>query len=301
MPGRAGRLIDFDEFAARKVQEAERARLTPLSTLDDKSGAFDCVTIGNDWSRYLYDGLFHLASDHGSETPSLSLVFVQSRDGNTGADNPDSLGGGPVDKHLIYEGLSRVAVDGVLAGAKSVGKHTFFSVWHPELISLRTSLGLPRHPAQIIVSGTGCVDLERILVFNVPAVPVFIVSTASGCERLEQAVSQRQGIELIAMSHDQLRAPLSFLRHERGIRRISAVGGRRTASALIDQNLVRDILLTTTARVAGEPNTRFYNGNHTLELQTIVRKKGTDPEFPIVFEHSTIDAGNRNLFRRPVV
>jgi riboflavin biosynthesis pyrimidine reductase len=294
-------LIDFDQFAARKVREAERARLTALSTLDDKSGAFDCVTIGNDWSRYLYDGPFHLASDHGSETPLVSLVFVQSRDGNTGADNPDSLGGGPVDKHLIYEGLSRVAVDGVLSGAKSVGQHTFFSVWHPELVSLRTSLGLPRHPAQIIVTGTGCVDLERALVFNVPAVPVFILSTASGCERLAQAVSQRQGIELIAMSHDQLRAPLSFLRRERGIRRISAVGGRTTASALVDQNLVQDVLLTTTARVAGEPNTPFYNGSRTLELQTIVRKKGTDPEFPIVFEHSTIAAGSRNLFPRPVV
>jgi len=47
-------------------------------------------------------------------------VFVQSRDGNTGARDPSSLGGGDTDKHLIYEGLSRVASDAVVAGAETI-------------------------------------------------------------------------------------------------------------------------------------------------------------------------------------
>jgi riboflavin biosynthesis pyrimidine reductase len=288
-------VIDFDEFCERKVREAEQAHLTPLSTRRDGSATFECVPIGNDWSRHFYDGPFHLVTHRASDVPPISLVFVQSRDGNTGAYNPDSLGGGPVDKHLIYEGLTRVAADAVLAGAKSVdGAQTFFSVWHPEIVSLRKSLGLPRHPAQIVVTRSGRVSLDRTLLFNVPGVPVFILSTPGGCERLEGLAAKRPGVELVPMAGPALRAPLSFLRRERGIRRISAIGGRSTASALIDQGLVQDVCLTTTARAAGEPDTPFYTGKTGFDLRSIVVKQGTDPAFPILFEHSALTSGSRN-------
>src|SRR3712207_8639295 len=53
--------------------------------------------------------------------------------------------GGATDKHVIYEGLSRVAADAVLAGAGTVrGAQLIFSVWHPELVALRSGVGLPR-------------------------------------------------------------------------------------------------------------------------------------------------------------
>ena len=69
-------------------------------------------------------------------------MFVQSLDGNTVADDPSDLGGGDTDKHLIYEGLSRVAADAVMAGAATVaGGKIVFSVWHPELVRLRSALG----------------------------------------------------------------------------------------------------------------------------------------------------------------
>jgi hypothetical protein len=47
--------------------------------------------------------------------------------------------------HLIYEGLSRVAADAVLAGAADSDRQVLFSVWRPELVALRETLGLPRH------------------------------------------------------------------------------------------------------------------------------------------------------------
>jgi hypothetical protein len=59
----------------------------------------------------------------------------------------------------------------VLAGAATVGKKVFFSVWHPEIVALRRELGLPRHPAQIVVSRRGHINLEASLLFNVPEVP----------------------------------------------------------------------------------------------------------------------------------
>src|SRR5215470_3705990 len=139
----------FDEFAAKKTREAAAARIEPLSAVLDRPGTEQLVRIGNAWTRRHYGGDFDLVVPPDGQT-ALSLVFVQSSDGNTGAADPSTLGGGPTDKHLIYEGLSRVAADGVLAGATTVRGNTFFSVWHPELVALRDALRLPRHPAQMV-------------------------------------------------------------------------------------------------------------------------------------------------------
>jgi riboflavin biosynthesis pyrimidine reductase len=287
-------VINFRTFSERKVREAESAALTPLATLEDRACAPDWIEVGNAWTRGLYAGPFYLPADTGHDggaVPLVSLVFVQSRDGNTGADDPGELGGGPVDRHLVYEGLSRVAADAVLAGGKTAeGEEVFFSVWHPQLVSLRAELGLPRHPAQIVVTGSGCVDLDRSLVFNAPDVPVFILANPGGCLRLEYAASRRPRVELVPIQGTDLKSGLEYLRRARGIHRISAIGGRTTASALVDAGLVRDLVLTTSARAAGEPGTPLYVGNTPPVLAPVVRKRGTDPEYPILVEQTALNS-----------
>ena len=138
-----------------------------------------------------YGGEFGLAVPDEGQT-ALSLVFVQSKDGNTGGTDPSTLGGGATDKHLIYEGLSRVAADAVLAGAGSVHADAFFSVWHPELVTLRASLGLRRHPAQIVVSKRGGLDFGALL-FNVPDVPVFLIGGDECVARHASASARARG------------------------------------------------------------------------------------------------------------
>ena len=87
-----------------------------------------------------------------------------------------TLGGGEADKHLVYEGLSRAAADGVLSGAATVrGTDLVFSVWHPEMAALRASLGLPRHPMQIVATLHG-MDLEHDLMFNAPELGVTVIT-----------------------------------------------------------------------------------------------------------------------------
>ena len=275
----------FRSFSERKTREAISASLVPFRTIEDHSAAFASRAIANTWTREHYDGPFHLPLD-GTSLPFVSLVFVQSKDGNTGTENPEELGGGPLDKHLIYEGLSRVAADAVLAGAKTADdKNTFFSVWHPELVALRRDLGLPRHPAQIVVTGTGCINPETSRIFNVPEVSVYVVAGPVGCRALERAIAIRSWVQLVLMTGDDLRRPLEYLNRVHGIRRISAVGGRTTASALLDEGLVQDICLTTTERPAGQPNTPFYVGSRSPRMTPIVRKRGLDRQYPIVFEH----------------
>lgn len=287
-----GRAAAFDAFAARKTREAERASIHRLETVDDRSARYSLEPIGNAWSRHQYDGAFHLIpiADGAPRLPAISLVFVQSKDGNTGSDNPEDLGGGAADKHLIYEGLSRVAADAVLAGATTAaGEQVFFSVWHPELVALRASLGLPRHPTQIVLTGRACIDPETALVFNAPDVPVIVIGSVHACGVLAHAAVARSWMRIVSMDGEDIRPALQRVYAELGIRRISCIGGRTTATALLDAGLVQDVCLTTTAREGGDPDTPFYVGHRPPVLAPIVRKRGTDPHAPIVFEHLAVE------------
>jgi hypothetical protein len=75
------------------------------------------------------------------------------------------------------------------------------------------------------------------------------------------------------------------LRREHGLARISVVGGRSTATRLVDAGLVQDLCLTTTSRPGGEPNTPFYTGSLPPSLEVIVRKHSVEGISPILFEH----------------
>jgi 5-amino-6-(5-phosphoribosylamino)uracil reductase len=266
-------VTSFVEFAEDKVREAARASFDPLVTIDNHIAAFPNLRgIGNEWTTGLYDGEFFLP-EAPADVPALSLVFVQSRDGNTGADNPDALGGGPTDKHLIYEGLSRVAADAVLAGASTAaGRNIFWSVWHPELVRLRASLGLPRHPAQVVVSKDGHVDPDRTLLFNAPDVPVFVLAGAECHDRCRHQFDGRPWVTVVPIEPAGLRAALARLRTAHGIHRISAIGGRRTATSLVDAGLVQDLCLTTSPIDAGQPDTPWYAGSHPPTMRLVVSK-----------------------------
>jgi len=277
----------FDDFAARKTAEAQQAVLPPYVT-DFERPLDHVVSIGSDWTRLLFDGPFYMSRIPDCRRPACNLTFVQSLDGNTGAPDPGALGGGATDKHVIYEGLSRVAVDAVMAGAKTArgGDHVF-SVWHPNLVSLRTALGKPRHPIQVVVTRRG-LDLDRGLLFNTPEVNVLLITVACE-ERFRDAVARRPWISLILMQHPA-DFPGAFERlRERGIERLSCIGGRHIAAQLIDAQLVDDLYLTTSPAAGGEPDTPIYPGPLPIRAE-IVRKHGTGAEKGVRFRHSLLSA-----------
>jgi riboflavin biosynthesis pyrimidine reductase len=278
--------VDFQTFADRRAREAQRAVIPPLITIDDSSSHFALRPLGNTWTRQHFDGDFYLF-DPPQDLPALSLVFVQSRNGNTVVPDPATLGGGPVDFHLIFEGLSRVAVDAVAAGAATIGKKVFFSVWHPEIVALRQTLGLPRHPAQVVISRRGRIAIEQSLLFNIPDVPVFLVIDPHGLPPLEKALADRPWITVVPLTNDDLADAFRRLRRDHGLTRISVVGGRTVATSLVDQGLIRDLCLTTSAFDGGQPDTPFYAGDRPPTLALIVRKQGTGTA-PITFEHFAV-------------
>lgn len=275
-------MTPFETFATRKTAAASSARLDPFVT-DLDLAASTLEAIGNDWSRRLFGGPFYTTPAPDSRRPACSLVFVQSRDGNTGAHNPFTLGGGQTDKHAIYEGLSQVSADAVLAGAGTIaGGDLVFAVWHPELVRLRQTLGKPRYPIQIVATIRG-VDLEEHLIFNVPGVQVVVLTVAGGASRMRAALASRPWVRPLVMREPEgLPGAFEELR-TCGIERISAVGGRQMATQLIDAGLVQDVYLTTAARAGGEPGTPMYP--RALHARTLVRAHGTGADAGVIFEH----------------
>jgi riboflavin biosynthesis pyrimidine reductase len=281
--------VTFPEFCERKTREAESATLPPYSTEFARPPS-DAVALGNDWSMRLFDGPFYVSPPREPRRPACSLVFVQSAEGNTGTHNPTALGGGETDKHLVYEGLSRAAADAVLTGAETIrGGHMIFSVWHPELVRLRASLGKARHPAQIVATLKG-LDMNSLF-FNVPEVPVYVVTVGSCTMLMGPELAQRPWITPVVMERpsDLPRAFEQLRAH--GLEVVSCIGGRRLATQLIDRGLIDDVYLTTAPKSGGEPGTPIHP--RPLDGEVVVRKRGTGPEAGVVFEHYATRASMR--------
>jgi len=274
----------FEAFIDRKSRAAAAAERPPYST--ELERPLDGMrAIGSAWTERLFDGPFYL-SPLPERLPACHLVFVQSLDGNTGARDPQTLGGGETDKHLIYEGLARVPVDAVLVGSSTVrGGNVVFSVWHPELVRLRHALGQPRHPVQIVATRRG-VLIDRELLYNIPSLRLILLTAPGGIAVMRQALAERPWVTpLVVDTGNTLIDAFEELR-KMGVQRISAVGGRNLAAELIDAGLVQDLYLTTSPVAGGEPGTPMYS--RPLNLQTVVRKRGTLHEAGVVFEHSVL-------------
>jgi riboflavin biosynthesis pyrimidine reductase len=278
----------FSTYCLAREQAAMRAMLPPYKTVEVATSTASMPSIGNAWSRARFDGDFYRsAQPFDADLPLVNLVFVESRDHNTGADNPASLGGGESDKHLIYEGLSRVDADAVLSGATTArAENMVFSVWHPELVSLRLQRERSRHPAQVVVCSRSAVPLERGLMFQEPTLAVFLITTSDAAASLRLQVSTRPWITVIDGGQPlSMRRALRELRI-RGIRTVSVVGGRRTAAALLDERLVQDLYLTTSPKDGGEPDTPMYRGR--IDAATVLIKEGTGVEQGVRFVHSAL-------------
>ena len=275
----------FEAYCQRKEQAASAATIPGYVTAEIR----DCgglVSLENPWSRALFDGVFYrsaVAARPG--IPSTSLVFVQSRDGNTVASDPSVLGGGDTDLHLIYEGLSRVDADAVLAGAATArGKDIVFSVWHPQLVALRLARGKPRHPAQVVVTVAGSLRFDEGLMFQEPSLRVFVITRSGAVKTIQDRLAGKPWIEVIDAGE-----PVSFAcamqqLGRRGIEVLSCVGGPRTAKGLLHEQLVRDIYLTTSGLDAGTPGTP-YHGGQPPRVDRAVLKEGQGIEAGVRFEH----------------
>lgn len=274
-------------FVAHKTTAAVTARIPGYVTTESHGAGLGLRSITNAWASDRFDGPFFESDASDPSLPAVNTVFVRSSDGNTGAENPMDLGGGLTDKHLIYEGLSSVHADAIITGASTIrGAQMIMAIWHPEVVALRSTLGLDRYPAQVVATRSGDLDIESALLFNVPELRVFILTNDTGAEELAPHTRPRPWIRVVSGGRaSDVIAGLKTLRADHGITRASCIGGRTLTTQLIDAGVVQDLYLTTSPKAGGEPNTPFYTGARPLNTALVVSKAGRDVETGVRFEH----------------
>jgi riboflavin biosynthesis pyrimidine reductase len=282
----------FDAYCRRKEQAALAAAIPGYTTIEEAAAGL--VPIGSAWTRPRFDGEFYRSAGPAVDgVPIISLVFVQSRDGNTVAPDPSVLGGGETDLHLVYEGLSRVDADAVLAGSATArSRELVFSTWHPELVALRLARGRARHPAQVVLTERGDLRFDEALMFQEPELRVFILTRSSSVPAIRARVAGRPWIDVVDAGE-----PLSLLTGMRELRArdlnvVSCVGGARTATAFLRAGLITDVYLTTSAIEGGVPGTPYYEGP-PMPLTRVLLKHGRGVETGVRFEHLLVNPQRR--------
>lgn len=158
-------------------------------------------------------------------------------------------------------GLLRAVADAIVIGSGTLRadrRHIWtagciFPALANEYRKLRTALGRPGAPLNLIVSGSGDVDL-RLPIFTSGEVPVLICTTVAGAKRLaRQRVSAAVEIRTIRGRAGAIpaRAILAAACHSSGGQRILVEGGPRLLGDFYAEGLVDDQFLTLAPQIAG--------------------------------------------------
>src|SRR3989442_5982282 len=164
--------------------------LVPLESLFEMEGG-SALPLPSDLAT-LY-GRLQLPLHPGQ--PYVVGNFVTTLDGVVTLNEPGHASGGDIsgfNQHdRLVMGLLRAIADAVIVGAgtlRSVPQHRWTAqyIYPPQALvyqQLRTNLGKPAPPLNVIVTAHGEVDLD-LPVFQSGEVPVLLVTTAHGEERI---------------------------------------------------------------------------------------------------------------------
>ena len=119
--------------------------------------------------------------------------------------------------------------------------------------------------------------------FQMPELPVFLLAASDRVEALSRDAAGRPWIDVIDSGQPlSMRTAMRALR-ARGIETVSAVGGRTTARALLREDVIDDLYLTTSPMPGGEPNTPLFDAPITAPI--VLVKQGTGAEEGVRFVH----------------
>jgi riboflavin biosynthesis pyrimidine reductase len=282
----------FAAYCREKAWAAERAALVPFQTWSEDLVGVDLLPLGSLWTRTWFDGPFYRsAGPRAPDLPAVTLVHDwpptdPHGEGGPGPDADDTA------RHLIHEGLARVDADAVLGGLGVVREpHFVGSVWHPELVALRTSRGLSRHPLQIVVSESGRLPFDECLLFDEPSLRVVIVTATRAVDALSERLRSRPWVRVLDAGQPlSLRRALTTLRAE-GVAVVSALGGRRVSSTLLADNLVTDLYLTSVGE-SGQAHPRDIHDGPPVLHRRVLAKTSARGTRQVRFEHLVSPAGH---------
>lgn len=226
----------------------------------------------------IYDGYFYAPLPSIPGRPYGTVVVASTLNGKVTFAEPRDIKATFTD-YYFYRELSKVFADAVVAGAETVrgspdqGRFTM-SLYDPELIAFRTRvLYKPRHPLQVVITGSGNIATEKEYIFNLPEFKVLVFTTAQGQAVLSTHRFDKKNVRIVSMGERMdFRAIPNILRTEFAVERMLVIGGASVATQFIDEGVIDEMFITS-ANTLGDGNARtFYEGKQTWELQTVSLK-----------------------------
>jgi riboflavin biosynthesis pyrimidine reductase len=237
-----------------------------ITTLLDRDGALDGKVLPKDL-RTLYAGDLRFPAD-----PDRTYVignFVSTLDGVVSYQIPGKSGGGEISGFNVADrfimGLLRASADAIIVGAGTLRATDAGHLWlaehvYPEARELYAryrvgSLDKPEPPLNVIVSGSGAVDLQKA-VFRTPGVRTLIITSPNGRERLAgNGLGSLSSVEArVPDSPDGRITPVSILRllrEEFAVKHLLHEGGPALFGDFVAHGCVDELFLTLAPQFAG--------------------------------------------------
>lgn len=222
--------------------------------------------------------------------------FVTTLDGVVALNEPGHASGGDISGFNQHDrmvmGLLRAVADAVIVGAgtlRSVPQHLWTAQYiYPPLAGvyqqLRTNLGKPTPPLNVIVTTHGAVDLD-LPVFQSGEVPVLLVTNTQGEERI-RSQNLQPNIQLAAIQKAgplSAQAILQEVNHIRQCEVILVEGGPQLMGDFFAGQALDELFLTLAPQIAGRDG--------EVERPGLVMGKRFAPEDPL---WGTLVSGKRS-------
>jgi riboflavin biosynthesis pyrimidine reductase len=248
----------------------------------------------------------HLQFPTHQGRPYIIGNFVTTLDGVVTLNEPGHVSGGDIsgfNRHdQMVMGLLRATADAVIVGAgtlRSAPKHLWTAEYiYPPLShayrQLRTSLGKPVQPLNVIVSAHAHINLD-LPVFQSGEVPVVIVTTPDGLQRIrEQHLPRSVQVLPVRTIHGtdalDVRAILEAVNHVQRSEIILVEGGPQLMGDFFAEQSIDELFLTLAPQIAGR------DGH--IDRPGLVAGKRFAPEHPLWGTLIGVKRGGSHLFLR---
>ena len=237
-----------------------------ITTLLDRNGALDQTVLPEEL-RILYGGDLRFPAH--DDRPYVVGNFVSTLDGVVSFEIPGKSGGGDIsgfnEADRFVMGLLRASTDAVIVGARTLREVTPGHLWLPESVYPEAReyyaryrqgvLNKPEPPLNVIVSGSGAVDLKRAM-FRTFGVKTLIVTSTNGRELLgRNGVTALASTEVRAFEAPEGKiAPasiLKLLRDEFSVRLLLHEGGPALFGDFVAHGCMDELFLTVAPQFAG--------------------------------------------------
>lgn len=240
--------------------------MKPIATLLDRQDTLERGVLPEELI-ILYGG--DLRFPEHDDRPYVIGNFVSTLDGVVSFEVPGQSGGGDIggfnEADRFIMGLLRASADAAIIGSGTLREVAQGHLWLAEHVYpngrdqyaryRRQRLNKPRPPLNVIVSGSGAVDLQKA-VFRTPGVSALILTSASGKEVLERhGVAALTSTKVREMETNEGKiAPasiLKLLREEFSVKLLLHEGGPILFGDFVAHRCVDELFLTVAPQLAG--------------------------------------------------